>query len=178
MNRQPYLECAKIVGTHGVRGTVRLENRCDSPAALASLPRMYYREPKTGEWRTLNVLHSSVQKNMVLTSFDGISTLEDAILWRDTVLYADRRDIPLATGAHFIADLIGLPVVDAESGEQAGVLEEVISPAGQDIYVVRKPAGGTFMIPAVPAFVKAVSLGEEDGRAAGIYVRLIEGMTE
>ena len=36
-----YLECGCIVGTHGVKGTVRLENRCDSPKVLAGLKRMY-----------------------------------------------------------------------------------------------------------------------------------------
>lgn len=177
MNKQPYLECAQIVGTHGVRGTVRLENRTDSPAALASLPRMYYRDRASGEYRPLRVVRASVQKNTVLAAFDAITTLEDAIPWRGTVLYADRADIPLAPGAHFIADLLGLPVIDAASGETVGTLAEVICPAGQDIYVVREPAGGTFMIPAVPAFLEAVSTGEDD-RPAGIYVRLIDGMTE
>ena len=100
MNKQPYLECAQIVGTHGVRGTVRLENRTDSPAALASLPRMYYRDRASGEYRPLRVVRASVQKNTVLAAFDAITTLEDAIPWRGTVLYADRADIPLAPGAH------------------------------------------------------------------------------
>lgn len=178
MKQQPYLECAKIVGTHGVRGTVRLENRCDSPAALASLPRMFYRDQTSGEFRALRVVRASVQKNAVLASFDGITTLEDAIPWRGTLLYADRADIPLAPGAHFIADLLGLPVIDTASGETAGTLEDVICPAGQDIYVVKKPSGGSFMIPAVPAFIETVSTGGEGERPEGVYVRLIDGMTE
>ncbi|MFR5890771.1 MAG: 16S rRNA processing protein RimM, partial [Lachnospiraceae bacterium] len=40
---EKYLECAKIVGTHGVHGAVRLSSMCDSPEVLASLKRMYYR---------------------------------------------------------------------------------------------------------------------------------------
>jgi len=90
------------------------------------------------------------------------------------VLYADREDIPLAPGAHFIADLIGLPVLDAETGEKLGVLEDVISPAGQDIYVVNR-GESSFMIPAVPMFVRSV---ETEGDAPAIRVVLIEGMME
>ena len=173
-----YLECAKITSTHGVRGAVRLECRCDSPAVLAQLPRMFLRD-KTGEnWRVLTVQHSSVQKNMVLTTFAEIASLEKAAQYRNVVLYADRDDIPLAPGAHFIADLLELPVIDTETGTTAGSLCEVIAPAGQEIYIVKKPDGGTFMIPAVPAFIKNISLGKAGEPPAGIYVRLIDGMME
>ncbi len=170
----PYLECARVTTTHGVRGAVRLENRCDSPAVLASLKTMYLRQPD-GTMRPLTVAHASVQKQMVLASFDEIPTMEDAIRLRGAVLYAARQDLPLAPGAHFIADLIGLPVVDAARGP-LGTLDEVLNPAGQSVYSVRRPNGETFLFPAVPAFVEAVSLGEaDDGRPAGIYVTLIDG---
>jgi len=172
---EKYLECARITTTHGVRGAVRLENRCDDPQTLASLRRMYLRDKKTGEWRTLNVMHSSVQKSMVLASFAEIASMEEAIALRDTVLYADRADIPLEEGAHFIADLIGLPVVDDASGDVLGEVEDVICPAGQDIYVVRREAG-TFMIPAVPAFVRSIATADE--AEPGIRVTLIDGMME
>ncbi len=168
---EKYLECARVTTTHGVRGAVRLENRCDSPETLASLSRMYRQEGNI--WSPLTVQHSSVQKNMVIASFKEITTMEDAIAMRDVILYADREDIPLEEGAHFIADLLGLPVLDDDSGEKLGCVEDVISPAGQDIYVVKKADGDTFMIPAVPAFIRAVS--PEEGF---IRVSLIEGMMD
>ena len=171
---EKYLECASVATTHGVRGTLRLECLCDSPAVLRALPRMYLRDA-SGNMRPLTVEHASVQKNMVLASFREIDSLDAAIPYKGKTLYADRADLPLAPGAHFIADLIGLPVIDEAAGK-VGVLSEVITPAGQDIYVIKKPDGGTFMLPAVPAFVLRISLGEtEEEGAAGIYVRLIDG---
>ena len=38
-----YLECGKIINTHGIDGTLKLESWCDSPAVLASLDRIYFR---------------------------------------------------------------------------------------------------------------------------------------
>jgi len=172
-----YLECAKITTTHGVRGGVRLECRCDSPAVLAALKRMYYPNTKTGAWNTLNVLHASVQKQMVVATFREISTLEEAIPLRDTVLYADRRDIPREEGTHFIADLLGLPILDADSGEEIGKLAEVLCPAGQDIYVIRRPDGSSFMMPAVPAFIAEIPT-DGDGIPTAVCVHLIDGMME
>ena len=40
--KQAYLECGKIINTHGFRGTVKLESWCDSPAVLASLPSLWF----------------------------------------------------------------------------------------------------------------------------------------
>lgn len=172
---EQYLECAVVTTTHGVRGAVRLENRCDSPAALAALKRMYIRE-KDGSYRPLTVRSASPQKQAVIATFAEIDTMEAAIAMRGTSLYADRDDLPLPPGAHFIADLIGLSVLDDETGDVLGTLCDVISPAGQDIYVVRRrDREDTFMIPAVPAFIRLV---DPESDTPAIRVSLIEGMLE
>ena len=171
--KQAYLECAMAVNTHGVKGGVRLASRCDSPAVLASLKTLYLREGN--EYRAMPVVHASVQKNMVLATFAGIDTLEGAVALRDKVFYAKREDLPLEEGAHFVADLLGLPVIDADSGDVCGVLEDVTFPGAHPVYVVRD-GERSFMIPAVPAFILDISFGQE--KPEGIYVRLIEGMRE
>lgn len=174
MAKEKYLECGKIVSTHGVRGTVRLECYCDSPQVLAKLKVMYAKE-KDGTFKPFRVKASSVQKNMVLCTYENITSLDEAIPLKGTLLYADREDFKLKKGDFFIADLMGLPVLDAETGEKYGVLKEVFTPGVQDIYVVEEPDGKTFMMPAVPEYVLRI---ETDGTQAGIYVRLIEGMRE
>lgn len=168
-----YLECACIVGTHGVKGAVRLENRCDSPAVLAKLKRMYIK--KGEDYKEMTVVHSSVQKNMVLTTFEGIESVEAAAAMRGTVLYAAREDFRLRRGEYFWADMMGLPVIDDETGEVYGTLSNILTPGAHQVYVVKRETG-EFMIPAVPEFIKEISMGEE--RPEGIYVKLIEGMME
>lgn len=177
MEKKQYLDCAEIVGTHGVRGGMRLQSRADSPESLTKLKRMFLETP--AGMREMSVTRASVQKSMVLVWFDGIDTLDEAILLKNKILYAHRDDLRLPKGSHFIADMLSLPVLDAEDGTVYGTLSEVITSGVQDLYVVQKPQGGTFMIPAVPAFIQKVSVDEdEDGAAPGIYVRLIDGMTE
>lgn len=171
---EKYLECAKIVGTHGVRGMVRAECYCNTPAALAKLKRVYIKE-RSGEYREVKVLRGSVQKTMVLFTLDGIDTLEAAIPLKGTTLYADRADFRLRPGEVFIADLIGLHVIDNDSGESYGTLSDITTAGVQELYVVETEDGARFMIPGVPAFIKRrVTEGED----AGIYVTLIEGMRE
>ena len=171
--KRPYLECGKAVSTHGVRGTLRLESWCDTPAALARL-RTLYRKTAAG-YVPMKVRAASVQKNMVLVSFEELTALEDAIPFKGTVFYADRNDFRTKEGDVFVADMLGLDVIDFETGEKYGALREVISPGGRDVYVVDDVRGGEFMIPAVSAFVKEIVT---EGEREGIYVSLIEGMRE
>ena len=174
MAKQKYLECGKAVSTHGVRGTVRLECYCDSPEKLAKLRVMYKKTPG-GEFVPMKVRAASVQKNMVLCTFEELKSLDDAIPFKGTVLYADRDDIKLSKGDEFIADILGLDIIDAESGEKYGTLSNVITPSGRDVYVIDDVRGGEFMIPVVSEFIKEVIT---EGEREGIYVKLIEGMRE
>lgn len=172
MSRREYLEAALVSGTHGVRGAVRLHNLTDSPEILASIATLYCE--RGGERIPLHMEMSSIYKGALLATFREIKTLEDAILLKGKTLFASRSDIPLGEGDHFIADMLGLPVIDCERG-RVGTLCDVICPASQQIYVVRREDGSSFMIPAVPEFIESITT-EGDGTA--IRVRLIPGMAD
>ncbi len=172
MPRNKYLECGKAVSTHGVRGTLRLESYCDSPEVLAKLRRMYRKTP-SGEYIPMKVRASAVQKNMALITFEDIKSLDEAIVYKNTVFYADRNDLPMNDGDEFIADLIGLDIIDITDGGVIGKLKDVISPGGRDVYVISDVRGGEFMVPAVAEFIKKIDV--DGGR---IEVSLIEGMRE
>ena len=174
MAKQKYLECGKAVSTHGVRGTLRLESYCDEPEVLAKLRRLYIKTP-AGDYECMKVRAASVQKSMVLCTLEAITTLEDAIRYKGTMFYADRADLKLPENAVFIADILGLNVFDHSSGELYGTLNEVITPGGREVYIINDVKGGSFMVPAVPEFIKDI---RTEGENAGIYVELIEGMRE
>ena len=167
MEKKKYLECAIIINTHGVRGDVKLESLCDSPAVLAGLKRVYLQEG--GTYREIKVLHASVFKSFVLASLEGIDDMDKAMTYKGKTLYAAREDFKLKKGDFFIADLVGLPVIDNTSGQMYGKVSEVINRGASDIYVV-KTAQGERMMPAVKEFVKSIDLEK------GIYVEVIPGL--
>lgn len=169
MSKLKYLECGKIINTHGVRGGLKLESWCDSPSDLAALDKVYLKIK--GEYEQHRVKRASVFKQFVLMEIDGVNDIDAASALRGKILYADREDISVDEGAYFIADIIGLPIIDELSGEKLGVLSDVINLGASDIYVV-KTESGEGMIPAVPEFIKRVDT------ESGIYVALIEGMLD
>lgn len=46
--------------------------------------------------------------------------MQDAAALRDKVLYLDRNDLALEPGRHFIQDLLGLSIVDADTEKPMG----------------------------------------------------------
>ncbi|MBQ7829188.1 MAG: 16S rRNA processing protein RimM [Clostridia bacterium] len=167
MEKKQYLECAIIINTHGVRGDVKLESLCDSPEVLASLERVFTLE--NGKYREIKVTHASIFKQFVLASLEGVTDMDQAAAMKGTMLYASRDDFELDEGDYFIADLIGLPVIDVESGKTYGTVKEVINRGASDIYVVKTPDGER-MMPAVEEFVKNIDLEK------GIFVKTIPGL--
>ena len=169
MARIAFPECGRIINTHGCHGGVKVEPWCDSPAVFASLPAVYVKEGDT--YRAMRVKRASVSRNVVFAELAGVDTMEAADAMRGTVLYAKREDLKIPRGIFLIAEMIGMPVYHAESGEVLGELADVIHPGATDIYVIKMPNGASAMVPVVDEFVKRVC-------EKGIYLTPIEGMFE
>ena len=157
-----FLDCGQIVNTHGVRGEVRIVPWADSPDFLCQFSTLYL------DGAPRRVLSSRVHKGSVIAKLDGVDTVEEAMLLRDRTVQIRRADAKLPEGAFFLADVIGLKVVD-EEGRTLGTLKEVLSPSVQQVYVIEGER--EIMIPAVPEFILETNI--EGGY---IKVRLIEGM--
>ncbi len=169
--KQPYLECGRIINTHGVRGTLKLESYCDSPKILAKLTRVFFKTANES-YTERRIRSASVGKGVVLANLEGIESLDDAVLYKGRTVYALREDLPLKESSYFVADLIGLSLIDAESGKCYGTVKEVESMPSSDMYTVRLPSGGEVLFPAVKEFVKEIRLDE------GIFITPIEGFFE
>ena len=152
-----FLECGRIVSTHGVRGEVKAEVWMDSPQEMTALKTLYLEGGKT----PLPVQGARVQKNMVLLKLAGVETPEAGSLLRQKVLYARREDIPLKKGQYFLQDLIGLAVVDADSGRRYVTLTEITETGANRVYHIRFADGKVRLAPDIPQVV--IRLAPEAG---------------
>ena len=169
MSKSAYIECGKIINTHGAHGGVKIDPWCNFPKDFVSLKRIFFLE--NGEYVKRKILKSSVFKQFVLAEIEGVDDMDKAMLLKNTVIYAAREDFKLADGEYFISDLVGLDVIDADNGMVYGTLLETINRGASDIYVV-KTADGEKMIPAVSEFIDRIDLEK------GIFVRPIPGMLD
>ncbi len=156
MPQKPYLEVGQIVGTHGVRGEVRVQPWCDSPQQFAAFHKLYWDAAGTRPVRVKGRAH----KNVALVQLDGVDTVEAAAALRGRLLYVARRDLRLPTGRYLVQDLIGLAVVDADTGVTYGRLTDVSQTGANPVYHMATERGEV-LIPAIPEVVVGIDLTAE-----------------
>jgi len=161
--KEQFLEAGKILNTHGIRGELKLQPWCDSPEFLCGLSTLYV------DGKAVSVRSARVHKGNVLVSLAGVDDIDAALSYKNKVVYLSRDDVELPEGRHFVADLIGLEVRDAATGQAIGVLREVLNYPAQDIYVVRGER--EYLIPAVDAFIRETN--PEEGY---LSVNMLEGL--
>ncbi len=169
-----FLECGRIINTHGCRGEVKAEPWTDEPYDLVELGRVFIGDGD--DKREVKITRGAVmQGRFLLLGLEGVTTMDAADALRGTVLYAAREDFHLEDGQYFLSDVLGLTVLDAREGREGqvlGVVEDILPGAAAQIYSVKTPDGTEVLVPAVPAFIAEVVPGE--------YVRMtpIDGMFE
>lgn len=165
--KKEYIECGKVCSAHGVRGTMKIDPWCDTPRVLASQKRVFVAD-KGGTYKEIKVLSASVGGKFVLMTLDGIDTREAAQAEKNRILYLHRSDIPLKPGAVLIADMIGLPVIDVDTGDTLGELVEVNDGVQGKLYTI-KTEKGEVIFPGIPEFVKEIDTER------GVFIRTIPG---
>lgn len=165
--KNQFLEAGRIVGTHGVRGEMRVEPWCDSAEFLAKIKALYFDEGVTDA----GLLSSRVHKTLLLVRLKGVEDAATADLYRGRVLYLNRDDVRLPKNRYFVADLIGLSVVDADTHAVYGTVREVLETGANNVYRVENTSGASAYFPAVDAMIEKTDL------AAGVLlVRPIPGI--
>ena len=165
--RKPYLETGRIVGTHGVRGELRVQPWSDNPTFLTGFD-VFYLDGR-GEKR-LEAERVRPHGNVVLLKARGVDTIEEAEKLRGRVLYIDREAVRLEEGRYFVQDLIGCRVVDADSGETLGSLSDVSETGANDVWHVKRE-GKEYLVPAIPDVIVKVDLDQEE-----IVLRPLKGI--
>ena len=163
--KKQYIEAGKIVGTHGLKGEVRIDPWCDSAAFLCRFKRLF-----DASGNEMKVAGAKIHKNIAIIHFSGITTVEQADMLRGRIVYIDRNDVRLPKGTHFIQDLIGLSVVDADTGALYGSITDVIKTGANDVYQVTND-GKDYLVPVIPDIVV-----EKDVDGGVIRIRPIKGI--
>ncbi|MCR5653260.1 MAG: ribosome maturation factor RimM [Ruminococcus sp.] len=164
--KKQFLEAGKVVGTHGLRGEIRVECWCDSPDYLARFKTLYF-----DEGAVKVKVKSRPHKNIVLTKPEGVDTVEDAQKLRGRVLYINRDDVKLPDGVNFIQDLIGCRVLDSDDNSVCyGEITDVFKTGANDVYTV-KNGEKEFLVPVVDSIVT-----EKNVDGGYVLVKPIKGL--
>ncbi len=163
-----YLEIGKIVNTQGIKGDVKVIPWCDDPQFLCEFETLYL----NAGTKPVSIVSARVQKQNVIMHLEGIDTPEAATSLKEQILYMDRDAVELEDGTYFIQDLLGLTVIDADSGVCYGKLTDVLETGANDVYEVHGD-GKPLLLPAIPDVIL-----ETDLETGIMRVRLLEGLLD
>ena len=151
--KKQFLDTGKIVGTHGIKGEVRIDPWCDSPEFLCAFKKLYLDE----SGKTYVDVKSRAHKNIVLCKIKGVDTIEDAERLRGKVVYIDRNDINLEEGVNFVQDLIGLEVRDADTNQVYGKITDVLRTGANDVYEITDK-GNKYLAPVIDDVIVEINV--------------------
>ena len=103
---------------------------------------------------------SRPHKNITLCKIKGVDNIDDAQRLRGRIVYIDRDDVKLDEGVNFVQDLIGLAVIDADSGENYGKITDVLRTGANDVYEVTSPDGQKLLVPVIDEVIPARNIDE------------------
>ena len=152
--KKQYLDSGKIVGTHGIKGEVRIEPWCDSPEFLCAFKKLYLDE----KGQTFIEVKSRPHKNITLAKIKGVDTIEAAEKLRGKIIYINRDDITLDEGVNFVQDLIGIEVKDAENGTVYGKITDVLRTGANDVYEITDSNNKKYLAPVIDEVVAEINV--------------------
>ena len=79
MKKNTYIECGKIINTHGFKGGLKIDPWCNTPKDFTSLKRIYISLDGTDQLVEKKIFKASVFKQFVLFELDGINNIDIAM---------------------------------------------------------------------------------------------------
>lgn len=154
--KKSYLTVGKIVGTHGVRGMVRIQPWCDSPEFLCQFKHLYLDEVGS---KKITLVSPKPHGNIVISSVKDINSIDDAETLRNKILFIKREDANLEDGQYFIDELIGSDVFELDTNENLGKISDVSQTGANDVWHIEKE-GKEYLIPCIDDVVMSVDIDE------------------
>ena len=169
--KKDFVLIGKIVGAHGVRGTIKIQLHAESPEIFKPGTTLLVIDPKKRK-TSCRIDWIKPHLHGVLLAFREISNRDQATALLGSELYIESGQFPkLETGAYYWFELIGLNVYTTDD-RYIGRLESIIETGANDVYVVKKKRQ-EILIPALKSVVRSIDIDQKIMR-----VELPEGLED
>jgi 16S rRNA processing protein RimM len=165
------LVVGQIVRAHGIRGEVVVDVRTDEPGQRFAVGSVLVTDPPTAPF---TVEAARPHQGRLIVTFEGVPDRTAAEHLRGVLLHVDSDAVPPSDDPDEFSDhdLVGLVAVTPE-GERLGEVERIEHAPASDLLILRRPDGGSALVPFVKAIVPEVDLV-----AGRVVLTLPEGLLE
>ena len=165
-----YVAVGQLRRPHGVRGEILMSVWTEFPERLQSGVQVFLGEAH----QPVHIRSVRSHGDGLLLAFDEYFSREEVGLFRNTLVMVRTDDRPLLEeGELYIHQLLGLAVVEDDSGRPLGTLVEVLETGANDVYIVKDQHGVDLLLPAIESVIVAIDLPNRQ-----IRVHLLPGLLE
>ncbi|GAA0375087.1 ribosome maturation factor RimM [Paenibacillus motobuensis] len=166
------LMVGKIVNTHGIRGELKILPHTDFPEVrFAPKSKLKIVNPDSGVITDVTVASARPVKQMYVVRFEGYDNINLVEKYKGCELKVTKEEsVELPDNEYYFYEIIGCRVVSDE-GEELGVIEEILRPGANDVWVVKMPSRKQLLLPVIDDVVLDV-----DVKSKLVKVHLLEGL--
>lgn len=151
MREDALIPIGKVVGTHGIKGHLKVSSYAESADFFSPGKQLALRR-KGKPVVMFRVESARLHKHRILLSLEGIASIEAAKEWIGYDLCIDKAALPaLEGGTYYWYQIIGLEVFTVDD-RRLGRVTGILATGSNDVYVVRD-GKKEVLIPAIDSVV-------------------------
>ena len=153
------LQVGIISSTHGVKGEVKVFPTTDDVNRFKKLKEVILDTDK--ELLTLEIEGVKFFKQFAILKFKGFDNINDIEKYKGKNLYVTRQNaVKLQKDEYFVADLIGITVVD-EDGQEIGTMTDYLETGANDVYTITMKDGRELLLPAIKQCILNIDIEQK-----------------
>lgn len=153
------LQVGIISSTHGVKGEVKVFPTTDDVNRFKKLKEVILDTDK--ELLTLEIEGVKFFKQFAILKFKGFDNINDIEKYKGKNLYVTRQNaVKLQKDEYFVADLIGITVVD-EDGQEIGTMTDYLETGANDVYTITMKDGKELLLPAIKQCILNIDIEQK-----------------
>ena len=161
----------KIVGTHGIKGEVKVKRITDFVERFDKGNILYIQEDQ--EEISLTIDGFRTHKNMDILHFEGLNSINDVEPFKGATLKIKKEQLTeLDEHEYYYHEIIGCTMYTT-AGDRLGVIESILSPGANDVWVVQSSNGKELLIPYIEDVVKKIDVDNKQ-----VTIELMEGLID
>lgn len=161
----------RIVGTHGIKGYVKLEPFTDFLDRFNKNKKIKIK--LNDKFFELLIEDFFIHKNLICLKLESIDTYEKAKSLQGSEIVIDEKDLKkLDKDEYYIHDLIGLKVINTKN-DVIGKISDVIKLVSNDVYEIELNSGTKILYPALKEYIEEINIKDRFIRIKN-YSGLIE----
>lgn len=161
-----------IANTQGLKGELKIVSQTDFPEErFKPGSRLTMMDPELTKQIEVEVAASRNHKNNYVVKFTAWSDINEVEKFKGWLLKINKEQrIELSEHEFYYNEIVGCSVVSDE-GVELGVIQEILTPGANDVWVVQPATGKSVYIPYIEDVVKQVDIQNRR-----VIVHILEGL--